>query len=219
MQSSNSSNTSGYDASRGTSGTGSFAPVIDQRLKQMEAGAERVVHNETIREQDARRPAQERTEYIEKPAIQQPTQYVTQPRVMEQNVAPIKLKQQEVQQVNQHTVIQEQPVIVKKQEVQVQKEAPVQVTKNTTEHQTLPAIEKKELVVQPVEGTTGSDRMANKTFNQNEYRGDTYASGETDKLTVGERIKQAAHDVKEKVRGAFHPGTTQDETITETKSS
>jgi hypothetical protein len=185
----------------------------------MERGADRVVHNEPIREEQANRATQERTEYIQKPTIQQPTQYVTQQKVMEENVAPIKIKQQEVQHVQENTVIQEQPVIVKKQEVQIQKEAPVQVTKHSTQHQTLPAIEKKELVVQPVEGTRHTDRTVNQT-SVNEYgTRDTVGTEESGRAGVGAHIKQAAHDLKEKVRSAFHGGSTTDETYTETKST
>lgn len=279
MQSSNTSSSnkteyhhaSGMSATSGTTTTGSrFEPVIDQRLKEMGKGAERVVTNETVREQQARRPVEEHTEFIEKPTIQQPTQYVTQQHVMEQKEAPIKLKQQEIRHVQENTVVQEQPVIVKKQEVQVQKEAPIQVTKHTTQHQTLPAIEKKEVFIQPVEAapmsdrtankvvseynsrgsqpvesSSSSDRTTNKTINEynsrdvnqpvepvyssdrstskttNEYisKDEAHTTGETDKRGVVAHIKQAAHNVKEKVRGAFDTGTSHEETVTETKSA
>jgi len=235
MQSSNTSSNTGYSSSNtgyaasSTSGTSSstttgYAPAVDQRLKEMERGADRVVHNETIREEQANRATQERTEYIQKPTVQQPTQYVTQQKVMEQNVAPIKIKQQEVQHVQENTVIQEQPVIVKKQEVQIQKEAPVQVTKHSTQHQTLPAIEKKELIIQPVEGTRQTDRTVNQTsvnqtsVNEDGTR-DTVGTEDDRRAGVGAHIKQAAHDLKEKVRSAFHGGSTTDETYTETKST
>jgi hypothetical protein len=129
----------------------------------MGTGAERVVTNQTISEQQARRPVQEYTEFIEKPKVEQPAQYVREQRVTEQQEAPIKLKQQEIQQVEQKTVVQEQPVIIKKQEVQIEKERPIEVVKHTTQHQTLPAIEKKELVIQPVERTSERERVVSKS--------------------------------------------------------
>jgi len=240
MQNSNTSGNTGYGAS--SSGTGSgygssgntgyasgvgstgsttasgYAPAVDQRLKELGAGAEHFSTKQTISESQATHPGQERTERIEKQGIEQPTQYVTQQRVEEQNVAPIRIKQQEVQHVQQNTVVQEQPVIVKKQEVQVQKEAPIQVTKHTTQHETLPTIERKELVIQPVESSqTHASQVSQQSVNQYNTRGDSLATGETEKRGLGAHIKQAAHDVKEKVRGVFHGSN--DETITETKST
>jgi hypothetical protein len=230
----------------GTSGTttgsgAGYTPGIEQRLKEMGTGAERVVTKQTISEQQARQPVQEYTEFVEKPKIEQPTQYVTQQRVVEQNEAPIKLKQQEIQQVQQNTVIQEQPVIIKKQEVQIQKEAPIQVTKHTTQHQTLPAIEKKEVFIQPVQHTPGQERVLNKTTTEAgvpvEYNvkydattAGTIETGTSDKHGVVAHIKDtmggvkaAAHGVienaREKAREVFHSGSSSEETRRETTST
>jgi hypothetical protein len=201
-------------------------------------GAERVVTKPVISEQQARQPVQEFTEFIEKPKIEQPTQYVTQQRVMEKDEAPIKLKQQEIQQVQQNNVIQEQPVIVKKQEVQIEKEAPIQVTKHTTQHQTLPAIEKKELFIQPVQHSAGPERVLSKTTTEAgmpvEYNvkcegstGQAIEPGMSDsnhgvvahiKDTMG-GVKAAAHGVMEKAREVFHSGSSNEETRRETTSS
>jgi hypothetical protein len=234
-----------FVATSGTSGTAGsgagYAPGIEQRLKEMGTGAERVVTNQTLNEQQARQPVQEHTEFIEKPKVQQPTQYVTQQRVVEQNEAPIKLKQQEIQQVQQNTVIQEQPVIVKKQEVQIQKEAPIQVTKHTTQHQTLPAIEKKEVFIQPVQHTPGTERAVSKTTTEAgvpvEYNvkydassAEAIEAGKSDKHGVVAHLKEtmggvkaAAHGVmenaREKAREVFHSGSSNEETRRETTST
>jgi len=227
-----------FVAASGTTGSGAgYAPGIEQRLKEMGTGAERVVTNQTINEQQARQPVQEYTEFIQKPKVEQPTQYVTQQRVMEQNEAPIKLKQQEIQQVQQNTVIQEQPVIVKKQEVQIQKEAPIQVTKHTTQHQTLPAIEKKEVFVQPVQHTPGTERVLNKTTTEagvpvdynikyDASSAEAIEAGTSDKHGVVAHLKEtmggvkaAAHGVMEKAREVFHSGSSNEETRRETTST
>jgi hypothetical protein len=203
----------------------------------MGTGAERVVTNQTISEQQARQPVQEYTEFIEKPKIEQPTQYVTQQRVMEQDVAPIKLKQQEIQQVQQNTVVQEQPVIVRKQEVQVQREAPIQVNKHTTQHQTLPAIEKKELFIQPVQHTPGPERVLSTSTTEAgvpvEYNvkceanaAEVIEPGMNDKRGVVAHIKEtmggvkaAAHGVMEKAQEVFQSGSSNPETRRETPST
>jgi len=226
----------------GTTGSrAEIAPGIEQRVKEMGYGAERVVTKPVISEQQARQPVQEFTEFIEKPKIEQPTQYVTQQRVMEKDEAPIKLKQQEIQQVQQNTVIQEQPVIVKKQEVQIEKEVPIQVTKHVTQHQTLPAIEKKELFIQPVQHTPGPERVLSKATTEAgvpvEYKVKCDASSaeaidirRSDKHGVVGQIKDtmggvkaAAHGViqnaREKAREVFHSGSSDEETRRETKST
>jgi hypothetical protein len=206
----------------------------------MGTGAERVVTNQTISEQQARRPVQEYTEFIEKPKVEQAAQYVKEQRITEQQEAPIKLKQQEIQQVEQKTVIQEQPVIIKKQEVQIEKERPIEVVKHTTQHQTLPAIEKKELVIQPVEHTSQRERVVSKSTTEGgvpvqydvraeERSAQAIATGESHKHGVVEHIKEtvggakaAAHGVietaREKAREVFHSGSSTEKT-TQTESS
>lgn len=256
MQSSSSSTNKGYapglasasgtttsgTSTSGTTGLGAgYAPGVEQRLREMGTGVERVVTNETISDQRARQPVQEYTEFIEKGKIEQPTQYVTEQRVMEQQEAPIKLKQQEIQQVEQKTVIQEQPVIIKKQEVQIEKERPIEVIKHTTQHQTLPAIEKKELVIQPVQHTPEGQRTVTKTTTEAgmpvEYSvkaessaAQAIATGESHKHGVVEHIKEtvggakaAAHGVietaREKAREVFHSGSSQQKTSMDTTTS
>lgn len=212
-----------------------YAPGVEQRLKEMGTGAERVVTNQTVSEEQARRPVQEYTEFIEKGKIEQPTQYVTEQRVMEQQEAPIKLKQQEIQQVEQKTVVQEQPVIIKKQEVQIEKERPIEVVKHTTQHQTLPAIEKKEFVIQPVQHTPQGERVVTKTTTEGgvpveysvkaeERDARAIATGESHKHGVVEHIKETVGGAKaaaqgvietarEKAREVFHSGSSTDKTM------
>jgi hypothetical protein len=254
MQSSSSQTNKGYapglasasgssSTTTGTTGLGAgYAPGVEQRLREMGTGVERVVTNETISDQRARQPVQEYTEFIEKPKVEQPTQYVTEQRVMEQQQAPIKLKQQEIQQVEQKTVIQEQPVIIKKQEVQIEKERPIEVVKHTTQHQTLPAIEKKELIIQPVQHTAGMDRTVTKTTTEAgmpvEYSvkaesntAQAIASGDSHKHSgVVEHIKETVGGAKaaaqgvietarEKAREVFHSGSSQKTAMDTTTSS
>lgn len=222
---------SGTSRSSETSTTGSgYTPGIEHKIKELGSSAERVVTNASVTEQQARQPVQEFTEYIDKPTIEQPTQYVTQQRVMEREEAPIRLKQQEIQQVQQNTVVQEQPVIVRKQEVQVEKEAPIQVTKHSTQHQTLPAIEKKELYVQPVERTVGQERTLNKSTTEGGTSVDynvkyedrdskVVEQGMSDKRGIVSHIKSAAHNVMDKAHDAFSSSssTSRSTTTTETR--
>jgi len=240
MQSSSSSTS--RTSTTGTTGTtGTYSAGVEQRLNEMGTGAERVVTNPSIPDSQARQPVQEYTEFIEKQKIQQPTSYSTQQRVMEQHEAPIRLKEQEIQQVEKKNVIQEQPVIVRKQEVQVEKERPIQVVKETTQHQTLPAIEKKEVIVQPVQHTPEAERTVMKTTTEGgapvqynvtaeESAARQIETGKTHKHDVVEHIKEtvggakaAAHGIietaREKAREVFHTSGTKDKTMTETEST
>jgi hypothetical protein len=222
--------------SSSTTTMGGYSTGIEQRVREMESGAQRVVTNQSIREEQARQPVKEYTEFVEKPKVEQPTQYYTQQRVMEKEEAPIKLKQQEIQHVEQKTVVQEQPVIIRKQEVQLEKEAPIQVTKQTTQHQTLPAIEKKELYIQPVEHTAGPDRILSSTTTESgapvtynvkaeQRTAEAIESGSYEhqgikghlKETMG-GVKAAAHNVMEKAREVFHTtGSTTTSTTDQTR--
>jgi hypothetical protein len=201
----------------------------------MSAGADRVVTNQSISDQQARRPVQEFTETVHKQGMAMPTQYVTQQDVRVQQEAPIRIKQQEVQDVQQKTVIQEQPVILKKQEVQIQKEGPVQVTHQSTQHQTLPTIEKKELYVQPVESSGMGHTTTNRTTADTGMTGTTgyqtgttgYQAGTTgynSSTTEGtghrmvESMKEKAHNVMEKTRDLFH-GSSHDSKVGGTTTS
>jgi hypothetical protein len=110
----------------------------------------------------ANQPVKEYTEFIEQPKVQEATQYRTEYNYQEQREAPIKLKEQPITEVEQKTVIQQQPVIVRKQEVQIEKEKPIEIVKHSTDVQTLPAIEKKEMVIQPVEAVGHTQTTINK---------------------------------------------------------
>jgi hypothetical protein len=103
-----------------------------------------------VSESQARQPVQEYTQFIEKPPVQQPTQFQTEYIHQHVQEAPIRVKEQPVQVVEQNTVIKQQPVVHRHQEVQVQKEAPINVVKQTVTRETLPAVTEKEMVVQPV---------------------------------------------------------------------
>jgi len=103
-----------------------------------------------IDESQARRPAEEYTQFIEKPGVKQPTQYQTEYIHQHVQEAPIKVKEQPVQMVEQNTVIQQQPVVHRHQEIQVQQERPIEIVKQTVTRETMPAVTEKEMVVQPV---------------------------------------------------------------------
>jgi predicted house-cleaning NTP pyrophosphatase (Maf/HAM1 superfamily) len=119
-----------------------------------------------IDESSARLPVKEYTEFIEKPAVREATQ--TQTEYIHQHVQeqPIKLKEQPIQMVEQNTVIKQQPVIHRTQEVQVQQEKPIEVVKKNVTHETLPAMEEKEMVVQPVRSSDTQTKTINRSSNE-----------------------------------------------------
>jgi len=208
------------------SGSDKYAPGVEQRLREMQTGAQNVTTNPTVSDKQAKQPVQEFTEFIEKPTATQPTQYMTQQNVIHQEAAPIRLKEQEIRQVEQKTVVQEQPVIVKKQEVQVEKERPIEVVKHVTEHQTLPAQERKEVVIQPVQHTAETARTISETTTERgapvqynvtaeastaEKIGSHPSSGHNVAMHIKESVggvKTAAHGLletaREKAREVFH---------------
>jgi len=103
-----------------------------------------------VNESQARKPVQEFTEFIEKPALREATRVQTQ--YVHQNVheQPIKLKEHPIQQIEQNTVIKQQPIIHRTQEIQVEQEKPIEIVKKNVTHEVLPPIEEKTMFVQPV---------------------------------------------------------------------
>jgi len=139
--------------------------------------------------------------------------------------------------VEENTVVKQQPVIHRTQEVQVQQEKPIEVVKKNVTHETLPAVEEKEMVVQPVR----SSDTQSKTIERSTQEGCTStnvqvtapsreAAGIAD-LSLEEKghhnllekvkekvggAKTAAHGAietaREKAREVFH-GHSKDETM------
>jgi len=95
-------------------------------------------------------PTKEYTEFVQLPKVVENTQVQTQYQSQQVQEETIKLKQQPIQVIEQPTVIKTQPVITHKQVVEVEQERPIEMIKKTVGHETLPAIEKKEVIVQPV---------------------------------------------------------------------
>jgi len=194
-------------------------------------GAERVVTNPNIiSETQAKQPVKEYTEFIEQPKVQGQTEYRKETILREQQEAPIKLVEQPIKQVEQKTVIQQQPVPVQKQEDQVEKAKPIEVVKHVTETQTLPGMEKKEVIVQPVRSAERGSETVSKTMTEAgrpvDYKvtaspsdaeriakEESHAHGVVGhiKETVG-GVKTAAQGVletaREKAREVFHHGPT-----------
>jgi len=178
-------------------------------------------------ESQVRQPVQEFTQFIEKPTVTQPTQYQTQYVHQHVQEAPIKVKEQPIQMVEQFAVVKEQPVIHRHQEVQVQQEQPITIIKRTVGHETLPPVEEKEMVVQPlrpadtnlktVQTTSGETTVQVSAPSQNASAikntldertvksSSSTAHGLVEKVeeTIG-GVKQAGHAALEKARDIFH---------------
>jgi hypothetical protein len=118
----------------------------------------------TVRAENAQKPVQEFTDFIQQPTIQEPTQYRTEYQYQERQEAPIKLKEQPIQLKEQRTVVQQQPIVVNKQEVQIEKEKPIEVLKQTVDVQQLPAIQKKEYDVKVVQASDQPTKVVNTQF-------------------------------------------------------
>jgi hypothetical protein len=171
-----------------------------------------------INESQARQPAKEYTEFIEKPVVREATQVQTQ--YVHQNVQeqPIKVKEQPIQQVERNTVVKEQPIIHRTQEIQVQQEKPIEVVKQNVSHQTMPAIEEKQTVVQPVR--SGDTQMKTVQAGPNSVTAPSRDAAAISSVQVDERtgehgfmekmkekvggVKQSAHGALESAREKAH---------------
>jgi hypothetical protein len=197
-----------------------------------------------VNESEARQPMKEYTEFIEKPTVRQPTQ--TQTQYIHQHVQeqPIKLKEQPIQMVEQNTVVKQQPVIHRTQEVQVQQEKPIEVVKKTVAHETLPAVEEKEMVVQPVRSSDTQTKTVERSMQEGctstnvQVTAPSREAGDISSLSLEEKghhnlldkvkekvggAKTAAHDAietaREKAREVFHGGHGKDETMASSQTS
>jgi hypothetical protein len=95
----------------------------------------------------------------------------------------IKLKQQPIQVIEQPSLIKTQPIITHKQVVEVEQERPIEMIKKTVGYETLPAIEKKEVLIQPVRAVDQGVNVITKQVVENGQ-------------TVTYEVRGAASDIK-----------------------
>jgi len=164
-------------------------------------------------------PSKEYTEFVQLPKVVENTQYQTQYQAQQVQEATIKLKQQPIQVIEQPTVIKTQPIITHKQVVEVEQERPIEMIKKTVGHETLPAIEKKEVIIQPVRAVDQGVQVITKQVVENgqtvtyEVRGEASNIKALDSLNVSnvrseqgviDQVKQSlggvrqnAHDIRD----------------------
>jgi hypothetical protein len=154
-------------------------------------------------------PTKEYTEFVQLPKVVENTQVQTQYQAQNVQEETIKLKQQPIQVIEQPSVIKTQPIITHKQVVEVEQERPIELVKKTLGHETLPAIEKKEVLIQGVRAPEQGVSMTTKTVVENgqtvtyEVRGGAADVKVIEALsTSGVRSEQGVIDrVKEAVGG------------------
>jgi len=161
-----------------------------------------------ISESEARKPAKEITEFKELPTVKAPTQYQTE--YVHQNVQeqPVKIVEQPIQKVEQETVVKQQPVVHKTQEVQVQKNKPIEVVEQRVGHQNLPAVEEKQTVVQPVKSSSNAHLNTTQTTQQTTMGSAGYDNTTYESEHQSGGFKEKAHHMmdsaREKAREVFH---------------